>query len=155
MKWPLVGVAFVLGAAVTWFVTVKRVTLVVPAGGPATGGADLPAADGSGSSADAEDVDDVEGVEDDPSAFGGARTATSEASGAAEAWDRDAEDEDALMSGRTHEAAQEPDHEPGDLSVPPVADATPNGDLAGVGDPDEVAAVDEQAEQHTETPKAP
>ena len=148
MKWPLVGVAFFLGAAVTWFVTVKRVTLVVPAGGPATGGADLPAAEGSGSSADAEDVDDVEGVEDDPSAFGGARTATSEASGAAEAWDRDAEDEDALMSGRTDDDAP-------DLSMPPVAEGRPNGDVAGVGDPDGVAAIDEQLEQHTETPKMP
>jgi hypothetical protein len=141
MKWPLVGVAFVLGAAVTWFVTVKRVTLVVPAEGQVTGGAGASEDDGEG--------------EDDASGFGGAHTPVSDTPGAAEAWDRAAEDEDALMSGRRDEAAQEPDDEPGDMSVPPVADATPHGDLAGVGDPDEVAAVDEQVEQQTETPMAP
>ncbi len=36
-----------------------------------------------------------------------------------------------------------------------MAEATPNGDVAGVGDPDGVAAIDEQVEQHTETPKTP
>ena len=79
---------------------------------------------------------------------GSSTPATSEASGAAEAWDRDAEDEDALMSGRTDDDAP-------DLRMPPVAEATPNGDVAGVGDPDGVAAIDEQLEQHTETPKTP
>ena len=143
MKWLLVAVAFVLGAVTTWFLTVKRVTRVVSAEDQVPGGVDRQAAEGTGSSADVE-VDDVE---DAASAFGGAHTATSDASGAAEAWDRDAEDEDALMSGRADDAPE--------LSMPPVADATPNGDVAGVGDPDGVAAIDEQVEQHTETPKTP
>ena len=147
MKWLLVAVAFVLGAVTTWFLTVKRVTRVVSAEDQVPGGADRLGADGTGSSADAE-VEDVENVEDDASAFGGAHTAASDDSGAAEAWDRDAEDEDALMSGRADDDAP-------DLSIPPVAEATPNGDVAGVGDPDGVAAVDEQVEQHTETPKTP
>lgn len=143
MKWLLVAVAFVLGAVTTWFLTVKRVTRVVSEEEQVPGGTGRQAAEGTGSSADVE-VDDVE---DAASAFGGAHTATSDASGAAEAWDRDAEDEDALMSGRADDAPE--------LSMPPVADATPNGDVAGVGDPDGVAAIDEQVEQHTETPKTP
>ncbi|MGO4603148.1 channel accessory protein ArfC [Terrabacter sp. 2YAF2] len=143
MKWLLLAVAFVLGAVTTWFLTVKRVTRVVSAEDQVPGGADGQAAEGTGSSADVE-VDDLE---DAASAFGGAHTATSDASGAAEAWDRDAEDEDALMSGRADDAPE--------LSMPPVADATPNGDVAGLGDPDGVAAIDEQVEQHTETPKTP
>ena len=149
MKWLLVAVAFVLGAVTTWFLSVKRVTRVVSAEDQVPGGADRRPAEGTGSSADVQ----VEDVEDHASAFGGARTATSEASGAAEAWDRDAEDEDALLSGRVDDAAE--------LSMPPVAEATPNGDMAGVGDPGGVAAVDEQVEQveqveqHTEMPKTP
>ena len=133
MKWLLMVVAFVLGAAITWLLTVKRVTRVVPTEDQAPGGA--------GASADAEDA------EDEASRFGGAHTPTSDTPGAAEAWDRDAEDEDALMSDRTHEAG-------GDPSMPPVADATPNGDLAGVGAPDGVAAIDEQVEQHAEVAEA-
>src|SRR6478735_5031789 len=141
MKWLLVAVAFVLGAVTTWFLSVKRVTRMVSAEDQVPGGADRQAGEGTGSSADVQ----VEEVEEDASAFGGAHTASSDASGAAEAWDRD--DEDALMSGGADDA-------PG-LSVPPVAEATPNGDVAGVGDPDEVAAVDEQVEQQTETPETP
>jgi hypothetical protein len=133
MKWLLVVVAFILGAAITSFLTVKRGTRVVSAGGQVNVGDDSSA--------------DVEDVADDASAFGGAHTSTSEVAGAAEAWDREAEDEDALMAGRSDDAAE--------LPVPPVAEATPNGDMAGVGDPDEVAAIDEQIEQHTETPDTP
>src|SRR6476469_9029754 len=143
MKWLLVAVAFVLGAVTTWFLSVKRVTRMVSAEDQVPGGADRQAGEGTGSSADVE----VEEVEDDASAFGGAHTASSDASGAAEAWDRDAEDEDALMSGVADDAPE--------LSVPPVAEATPNGDVAGVGDPDGVAAIDEQVEQQTETPEPP
>ena len=144
MKWLLVAAAFVLGAVTTWFLTVKRVTRVVSEEDQVPGGADRLAAEGTGNSADVE----VEDVGDDASAFGGAHTAASEASGAAEAWDRNAEDEDALMTGRTDDDAP-------DLSMPPVAEATPNGDVAGVGDPGGVAAIDEQVEEHTETPKTP
>ena len=143
MKWLLVAVAFVLGAVTTWFLSVKRVTRMVSAEDQVPGGADRQAAEGTGSSADVQ----IEEVEDDASAFGGAHTASSDASGAAEAWDRDAEDEDALMSGGADDAPE--------LSVPPVAEATPNGDVAGVGDPDGVAAIDEQVEQQTETPETP
>jgi hypothetical protein len=153
MKWPLVGVAFILGVAITWFVTVKRVTLVVPAEGQVSGGAGAAEDDGE--------------AEDDASGFGGAHTPVSDTPGAAEAWDRDAEDEDALLSGRTDEVdgdvavraevpkVERADEGSDDVSMPPVADATPNGDLAGVGDPDVVAAVEEEVEQHYETPKAP
>ena len=146
MKWLLVAVAFVLGAVTTWFLSVKRVTRMVSAEDQVPGGADRQAGESTGSSADVQ-IEEVEEVEDDASAFGGAHTASSDASGAAEAWDRDAEDEDALMSGGADDA-------PG-LSVPPVAEATPNGDVAGVGDPDGVAAIDEQVEQQTETPETP
>ncbi len=58
MKWLLVVVAFVLGAAITWFLTVKRVTRVVPA-------EDQVRVVALGASADVE-VDDVE---DEASAF--------------------------------------------------------------------------------------
>src|SRR5690242_7183862 len=127
MKWLLVAVALVLGAVTTWFLSVKRVTRMVSADYQVPGGAERQAGEGTGSSADIQ----IEEVEEDASAFGGAHTASSDAWGAAEAWDRDAEDEDALMSGGADDA-------PG-LSVPPVAEATPNGDVAGVGDPDGVA----------------
>ena len=81
-----------------------------------------------------------EGEADDGAAFGGARTEFSVPPGPAEGWDRDAQDEDALMAH-----GQET---PGDVDadattdVPPVAAATPHGDVAGVGDPRAVEAVD-------------
>lgn len=164
MKWLLMVVAFVLGAAITWFLTVRRVSRTVPVGeetAPAVaqpemapvvwpggavagavgvaGGADLVAATSAGvvgtvadSSEDAEGVADINDAQDDASGFGGPRTPTSDSPGAAEGWDRDAEDEDALLSRPS-----------GDVSIPPVADAKPKGDVAGVGDPTQVAAVDE------------
>ena len=191
MKWLLMVVAFVLGAAITWFLTVKRVTRTVPAGDPAAaevsepetvpvvfpggpvagavgvgGGADLVAAAGAGvlateaaGSSDDEGEDDDGGEDDEDeddgdeaSRFGGAHTPASEAPGPAEAWDRDAEDEDALLP-------ELPDVDPSgkddlraggsvdpEAAAVPVADATPNGDVAGVGEPAAVAAVDEQVE---------
>jgi hypothetical protein len=185
MKWLLMVVAFVLGAAITWFLTVKRVTRTVPAGDPAAaelsepetvpvvfpggpvagavgvaGGADLVAAAGAGvlateaagSSEDEDDdggeVDEDEG--DEASRFGGAHTPASETPGAAEAWDRDAEDEDALLPElRDVDRAGKDDLRAGgsadpDVAAVPVADATPNGDVAGVGEPAAVAAVDER-----------
>src|SRR6476661_8141463 len=180
MKWLLMVVAFVLGAAITWFLTVKRVTRTVPAGDPAAaevfepetvpvvfpggpvagavgvgGGADLVAAAGAGvlateapGSSDDGGEDDEGGEDEDDgddgdeaSRFGGAHTPASEAPGPAEAWDRDAEDEDALLP-------ELPDVDPSgkddlraggsvdpEAAAVPVADATPNGDVAGVGEP--------------------
>jgi hypothetical protein len=192
MKWLLMVVAFVLGAAITWFLTVKRVTRTVPTGDPAAaevsepetvpvvfpggpvagavgvgGGADLVAAAGAGvlateaaGSSDDEGEDDDGGEDDEDegddgdeaSRFSGAHTPASEAPGPAEAWDRDAEDEDALLP-------ELPDVDPSgkddlraggsvdpEAAAVPVADATPNGDVAGVGEPAAVAAVDEQVE---------
>ncbi|KRB44087.1 hypothetical protein [Terrabacter sp. Root181] len=199
MKWLLLVLAFVLGAAVTWFLTVRRASRTVQAGpgagaspaaaaseqdvgaveadaepaGPEltplvspgepvagavgiAGGADLTAAAGAGALAaetaeaapdagsqdEADDVDaaagaDVDEAEDaDGTGFGGAHTPLSEPRGAAESWDRDAQDEDALLT----EASTEPD------DSAPVVDATPNGDVAGVGEPVVVAALDEAVE---------
>jgi hypothetical protein len=185
MKWLLMVVAFVLGAAITWFLTVKRVTRTVPAGDPSAaelsepetvpvvfpggpvagavgvaGGADLVAAAGAGvlateaaGSSDDEDEGEDDGNEDDgdeASRFGGAHTPASETPGAAEAWDRDAEDEDALLPElRDVDPSGKDDLRAGgsadpDVAAVPVADATPNGDVAGVGEPAAVAAVDER-----------
>lgn len=181
MKWLLMVVAFVLGAAITWFLTVKRVTRTVPAGDPAAaevsepetvpvvfpggpvagavgvaGGADLVAAAGAGVLAtEVAGSSEGEGEDDDgdeASRFGGAHTPASEAPGAAEAWDRDAEDEDALLPELPAvDPAGKDDLRAGGSADPevaavPVADATPNGDVAGVGEPAAVAAVDEQVE---------
>ncbi|KRF39484.1 hypothetical protein [Terrabacter sp. Soil810] len=162
MKWLLLVLAFVLGAVVTWFLTVRRASRTPPVEGPVgtdadggaaadvapvvapgapvvgavgvVGAADLAAVVGDGllpaeADAPSEEVPGDAGPEEEATRFGGAHTAVSEEPGAAEAWDRDAQDEDALMP-RTS-----PD-------VVPVVDATPNGDLAGVGEPDAVAAVD-------------
>lgn len=200
MKWLLMLLAFVLGAAITWFLTVKRVTRTVSAGDGAAdgevvepeltpvvspgepvagavgvaGGADLAAAAGAGvlaaeapeisetSEAAGSAVDDQDGEEgeDDASRFGGSHTEPSEVAGAAEEWDRDAQDEDALMPASEAEASDrdaaseddvpdaQPDPAEGSVAadVPPVVDATPNGDLAGVGNPAEVAEVDGHVE---------
>lgn len=150
MKWLLLALAVALGAAITWFLTVKRASrtagaedqAVVGPSGEARGDADL---------------------EDDATGFGGAHTPVSESPGPAEAWDRDAQDEDALLSrpspaARVDRTSRAPDAEAGAAeeidelevdgsggpvdTVAPVADATPNGDVAGVGEPDAVAAVD-------------
>ncbi|GAA2742361.1 hypothetical protein GCM10009868_12020 [Terrabacter aerolatus] len=177
MKWLLM-VAFVLGAAITWFLTVRRVSRTLPAGEAAeteivepeiapvvspggavaggvgvAGGADLVAAtsagliDAAGDTSHVEDpAGDGEDAGDDASGFGGVHTPASESTGAAEGWDRDAEDEDTLLSHAPSGGAR--------ASIPPVADATPSGDLAGVGDPAEVAAVDD-LEAETEDPEKP
>ena len=162
MKWLLLVLAFVLGAVVTWFLTVRRASRTLPVEGPvgtdadaspdadvapvvspgapavgavgAVGAAELAAVVGDGvlstePDAPSEEVPGDAGPEEEATRFGGAHTAVSEAPGAAEAWDRDAQDEDALMPRTSPEVA-------------PVVDATPNGDLAGVGEPDAVAAVD-------------
>jgi hypothetical protein len=183
MKWLLMLLAFVLGAAITWFLTVKRATRtvsvgdgapvvaaaepeltpVVSPGEPVTGaigvagGADLAAAAGAGVMAAEErkaaetaetvetDLDeDGEEGEDDASRFGGSHTEPSEAPGAAEGWDRDAQDEDALMPASAVEASDRGAQAQED--VPPVVDATPKGDLAGVGNPSDVAEVDGHVE---------
>jgi hypothetical protein len=187
MKWLLMLLAFVLGAAITWFLTVKRATRtvsvgdgggdvaaaepeltpVVSPGEPvagalgAAGGADLDAAAGAGvlaaeAPATTETAETSEAVdspgddaaaeddEDDASRFGGSHTEPSEAPGAAEEWDRDAQDEDALMPASAVEASDRGAQAQED--VPPVVDATPKGDLAGVGNPSDVAEVDGHVE---------
>ena len=140
MKWLLVVVAFVLGAAITWFLTVKRVTRSVPAGDQTSAVAPevTPVVSPGGPVGEADQAhDEADEADDGASSFGGAHTPTSEAVGAAEAWDRDAEDEDALMSEPSEEA---PVDQPSDLA--PVEDATANGDVAGVGEPAAVSVVD-------------
>lgn len=105
MKWLLVGVAFVLGAAITWFLTVKRVNQTMQTAGPDVddtdeGGTSMGSREGNG----VEDVSGDDGTEpealddgsDDASRFGGERTeATADPR---VGWDHDAEDIDALLS---------------------------------------------------------
>ncbi len=127
MKWWLVLVAFVLGLVVTWLLTTRRDGASVPGRGTAL----------SEGTAVSEPVDSAEHEADNASAFGGAPSEFSSDLGAAESWHRDWEDEDALM---THEPAADTGETAFD--VPPVDEATPNGDLAGVGEPEAVRAVD-------------
>ena len=195
MKWLLLVLAFVLGAAITWFLTVKHasrtvqegvgapadpaapeLTPVVSPGEPVAGavgiagGADLAAAAGAGvlatepAETSQRSHDEVDG---DAGGFGGPHTPLSESPGAAESWDRDAEDEDALLSRPSAESADvapvadaTPNHDVASDIAPvadatygaasdiaPVVDATPNGDLAGVGEAEAVAALDEAVEE--------
>lgn len=111
MKWLLVAVAFALGAAITWFLTVKRVTQTVPTQGAGVGDVDQ-----GGGAMDSSETHDLEGQvgdgdadgdshgaaeavddgSDDASSFGGERTSASASARAG--WDHDAEDIDALLS---------------------------------------------------------
>lgn len=120
MKWLLMAVAFFLGFAVTWLVTVKRVTKVVPVGSDADeadqGGRDMASTEsheakdpvedaGAGAETPADEVDDA-------GRFGGERT-TSSAS-ARVGWDENAEDIDALLtdeekSGAARRGEQSPE----------------------------------------------
>jgi hypothetical protein len=124
MKWGLALVALLLGVVVTMFLTARR-------------------ADRRG--VDEEDVAEA----DDGSAFGGARTEFSVLTGPAESWDRDAQDEDALLS-REDEAPAGPAV---GTDATPVAEATPRGDVAGVGEPDAIEAV--EAVRVTDDPAGP
>ena len=181
MKWLLLVLAFVLGAAMTWFLTVKHASRTVPDGagaapGPSApepgpvvspgepvagavgiaGGGDLAAAAGAGvmatepTEAPQRSHEEIDG---DAGGFGGPRTPLSEAPGAAESWDRNAEDEDALLSRASVQSADvvaavadtTPD-EDGAPDIAPVVDATRNGDVAGVGEPEAVAALEEAVE---------
>lgn len=141
MKWWLVLVAFVLGVFVTWLLTMRRDSEPVPTGETAVSARE-PLAGGETRRAPSaepvvdQDHDDV----DDASAFGGPPSEFSSEPGAAESWHRDWEDEDALMTRRPTPGAGE-----AEAVVPPVAEATPNGDLAGVGEPQAVQAVDAKA----------
>ncbi|WP_374968752.1 hypothetical protein [Terrabacter sp. BE26] len=117
MKWLLVAVAFALGAAITWLLTVRRVSLTVPAvadgaGDPTEG------ANGMGSGAahvegvagdsgrEAEPVEDDagDGLED-ASRFGGERTSSTVSPRVG--WDDDAEDIDALLPEEEKSQGQE------------------------------------------------
>jgi hypothetical protein len=125
MTWLLVGAAAVLGAAVTWVLTARRE-------------ADRP--DG---------LDRIEPTDegDDSSAFGGTPTPPSAQIGPAEGWMRDAEDEDALLAHDEVDAEVAPT-----VNIPPVRAATPTGDVAGVGEPETVAAVDAESEATAPSP---
>lgn len=79
-------------------------------------------------------VEDGE-VAEDAGRFGGTRTPAPEDVRPDSGWDADAQDEDALMS-----------ESGGRDGLAPVADATPHGDVAGVGQPEVVAALDAAAE---------
>ncbi len=140
MKWWLVLVAFVLGLVVTWLMTRRR------EGEPVSGSERAVSADERthvddrlGAPSTAAAADESRGEVDDASAFGGSPSEFSSAPGAAESWHRDAQDEDALLS---HEPEPEATRADVEASVPPVAEATRNGDVAGVGQPQAVQAVD-------------
>ena len=122
MKWLLVAVAFVLGAGITWLLTVRRVSPTVPAvtdaaGDPNDGGGDM--------GSDAEHVEGVAGdpgreaeaepVEDeleDASRFGGERTTSTVSPRVG--WDDDAEDLDALLSEEEKSEERESRGQPSD-----------------------------------------
>ncbi|NUR79910.1 MAG: hypothetical protein HOQ21_05635 [Dermatophilaceae bacterium] len=128
-------VAFALGALVTWLLTMRRDSDPVPSSASGLSGSERPA----------------EGAADDASAFGGPPSEFSSQPGAAESWHRDWEDEDALMTRRPTPGARE-----AEAVVPPVAEATPNGDLAGVGEPQAVQAVDAvEVDAKAAQPEAP
>ena len=142
MKWWLVLVAFVLGVLFTWLMTrrgdeepLSTSEHPVSASEPADADADerLDAASATAV------PDESPGEVDDASAFAGSPSEFSSDPGAAESWHRDAQDEDALLSHESEPEATRVGVEP---SVPPVAEATPNGDVAGVGEPEAVEAVD-------------
>ena len=204
MTWLLLVLALALGVALTWLLTVKRVSRTVPEGAGAAaessapeltpvvspgepvagavgigGGADLAAAEGAGvpaAEADETSQRSQDGATADEGGFGGPHTPLSESPGAAESWDRDAEDEDALLPRSSVEPAvvapvaeATPDDDVTPAIAPvaeatldddvapvvaPVAEATPNGDLAGVAEPEAVAALDEAAEGDDVGPSA-
>jgi hypothetical protein len=148
MKWWLVLVAFVLGVLVTWLLAGRRAEPGVSDGESTVSGTepvvlgegdrfgesgavgDGDAHEGEVDEGDDDESDDDEG-DDDGSAFAGATTEYSAVVGAAESWDRDAQDEDALLpheegSDTTLEAseprAKEPQGAPsadGSAAIPP------------------------------------
>ena len=142
MKWWLVLVAFVLGVLVTWLMTRRGDEEPLSKGERPVSASDDADADAGerldGASATAV-PDESPGEVDDASAFAGSPSEFSSDPGAAESWHRDAQDEDALLS---HESEREATRADVEASVPPVAEATPNGDVAGVGEPETVKAVD-------------
>jgi hypothetical protein len=114
MKWLLMAVAFVLGAAVTWLVTVKRVTKDVPIGSDA-GGEDR-GGEGMASTESHEVTDPIQegggGTEtpvdegEDASRFGGEHTSSTASPRVG--WDEDAEDIDALLTDDEKSGADRP-----------------------------------------------
>ncbi|MBC9823095.1 hypothetical protein [Terrabacter sp. MAHUQ-38] len=135
MRWVLVAAAAVLGAAVTWVLTAR-------------GDADRP-----------DSVDHLDQADEgaDSSAFGGTPTPPSAVTGPAEGWMPDAQDEDALLA--RSEALDAPADGKGPdvgvgatMNIPPVPSATASGDVAGVGKPETVAAVEAESEAKAPTP---
>ena len=152
---PLALVTVGLGAAVRWFLMAE------PGGGrrrAADSGARVQDAPAAPPAAHADALDDADDDADDvadASAFGGTPTPPSDVVGPAESWIRDAQDEDALLAtDEGHVAPEAEDPRPDSRDVPPVRSATRAGDVAGVGEPETVAAVEAQSEATAPTPDA-
>ncbi len=129
MKWLMMLVAVVLGAGITWLITVRRVTRqIMPTsalGDDSAGDEAARDATKSGEAAlDAAKSD--EGARDEAAGYGGAAT---QESSSLMGWDRTSQDEDALFPHDVQAGQREV------TDVPPIAGATPNGDLAGVSAP--------------------
>ena len=119
MKWVMLLVAVVLGAGITWLLTVKQVSSTA-APAPVS---EVPRDD---------EAWDDEARDDEAAGFGGPATddTTSELG-----WDRGAQDEDALMPHGDAQDSREAHPSratEGRAEATPIAAATPNGDLAGV-----------------------
>ena len=148
MKWVLVAVAFLLGAGITWLLTVRRVRVTVPAVVDAAGD---PNDGGSGMGSDAKHV---EGVADDPdreagagpveddledaSRFGGERTSSTVSPRVG--WDDDAEDIDALLTEEEKSGERESGGQPWDekpLDEKPLDEQTQAKRTSGERESDE------------------
>ena len=134
MKWLLMGVAFVLGAAVTWLVTVKRVTRVVSvdsteAGHANQGGSGMGSTGAQGVGESAQDQANEAGTvvdqTDDPSRFGGERTSATVSPRVG--WDDDAEDIDALLSDEEKSSAPSAEGAERRAAEPPVTGEQASG----------------------------
>jgi hypothetical protein len=127
MKWLMMLVAIVLGAGITWLLTVRRVTRKVITPGAAASEAPGDQAAPGGPAAGVPGVTDVAGEGGDDAAGFGGPVAREASSGLG--WDRTSQDEDALFP---HEA---PELRAGVGQAPPIAAATAAGDVAGVTAP--------------------
>ncbi|GAB3071899.1 hypothetical protein GCM10027053_41060 [Intrasporangium mesophilum] len=128
MRWLMMCVAIVLGAGITWLLTVRRVTRQVTLSSATANGSGErpPRADVLGNEAAMDEAATDEAATDEAEGFGGA---TTQESSSRMGWDRTSQDEDALFPHDLHAGDR------GVTGVPPIQGATPNGDLAGVTAP--------------------
>lgn len=71
--------------------------------------------------------------EQDPAeGFGGEATSVTPDGAPSSRWDRDAEDEDALIGGTSEQPERDDLRADRSRDIPPVEDARPNGDVAGL-----------------------